>query len=450
MFGLGRRSEMKDIESRTNSCVRDMQEYLEKIKNNLNETIRISQESEKPENNIVNQKEELFLEINKGKDLLEKFKAKIEIKDLNIAHEIALDDFQMGVSECEKIVYSLKNMEIPTSENIEDYFKEYSENYKIAMSSAKLAAGIGLAATGGVALGSTLTIAGLTTTGLVGTSLLGAGAFLGTIGSIAAGPIGWIIGGISLLGFLGSAPSKEEIIEAREKLYEIQDKREEIYKIYMETSTTLGKAEGVIRLSKNFTEMRKRLSSIYQRKLETMESTIEENLRENRIILQEEFRKILNEKLNIFVSYLYENYKNKKKFFCFRRKKTIWRFIEESENIGESFMYIEKYLRLPKEYKNISKNISVILENFSEENIEISSYFQRENSYEIMEDSLKSYLEILVERNLKITSPEAKESIKKVVDFLKLFKEIIKAPMINLEATKLELPQGVQKLIEEN
>lgn len=163
MFGFGRRSEMKEIQSRTESCVRKIERYLEDIKDTLNETIRISKESELPENNIINQKEYLFLDLGKAQEYFNKINAKLKVEGLYIPDEIAIKDLKIGISECEKMVYSLKNMDIPTSENIEDYFREYSENYNTAIASASLAAGVGVLGIGGAALGTSLTLAGFST-----------------------------------------------------------------------------------------------------------------------------------------------------------------------------------------------------------------------------------------------------------------------------------------------
>lgn len=446
MFGFGRRNEMKDIQSSTESCVRNIEGYLRDIKDTLNETIRISKESELPENNIINQKEYLFTNLNKGKEYFEKINAKLKIEELYIPEELAVKDLKIGISECEQMVYSLKNMDIPTSENIEDYFKEYSENYDIAITSASLAAGVGALGLGGAALGTTLTLTGLSTAGIVGSSLIGAGSLLGGIGAIAAGPVGWIIGGISLLGFLGSTPSKEEIAEAREKLYEVQQKRDEIYNVYIEACGNITKARGVISLSKNFTEIRKELSNLFEDKLEILEKLVEKDLEENRIKLKKETEILLNEKLNKVASYLYVNYKDKKKFFCFRRKKTIWNMIENSENIEITFNLLNKYLRLPREYKSIVKKLEKILSSVELDKIEVLPMFNKGNSYSIFQERLNDYTNEIVEKNIRITSPKTKKSIKEVIDLMKLLKNIIITPMININATHLEEIEGLDEI----
>ena len=450
MFGIGRRNEMKSIERKSNSCVRDIENNLRDIMRNLNETIEISKESKLPENNILSQKEQMILDIKKGKEILEKYKGKIRIEGLNIAKELALEDFKVGISECEEMVYSMKNMEVPQSEDIKDYFQEYSDNYEAAMTGAKLAAGVGLAATGGAAVGSSLALAGFATSGIVGTSLLGVGSVLGGIGALAAGPVGWIVGGIGLLGFLGSAPSKEEIADARLELYKMENKRSQIYKKYMETHRVLGKAKGVIKLSKNLTEIRERLTFIFKLKREKMEKLIEDNLKENRIILEEKVKSDINTEINKVASYLYQTYKEKKKFFCFKRKKTIWELIENSENIKESYLYINKYLRLPRKYKNPENKLSFILREINLNEIEIIDNFNKKDSYEIFKDNFKDYSEEKIDKNLKITSLEAKKKIKEVVDFMKLLKNIIITPMINLDATNLEVSEEILKISQSN
>lgn len=450
MFGFGRRSEMKDIEKRTNSSIRTIEDNLRRIKNNLNQTIQISKESELPENNILNQKELIFLDIDRVKIFFEKIRASIKIEGLDIANEIAIDNLEVGISECEQMVYSLKNMEIPTSDNLQDYFKEYSENYKISMASAKLVAGVGVLATGGAALGTGLTLTGLTTAGIVGSSLIGAGSLLGGIAAIASGPVGWIIGGIGLLSFLGSAPSKEEVAEAREELNKVLKKSGEIYDIYIETSKTLAKAEGVISLSKNFTEIRKSLSCIFNNKVVVMEKIVNDNLRENKATLEIELKEYLGDSVNRLQTHLYEMCKNKKKFFCFRRKKTIWNLIENANSAEESLKYMDKYLRLPKIYKKTLKNLSQIMRENDFSEIEISPIFEKNNTYNSLDKYLDAYLNELLLKNLKVTSPEAKREIKEVIDFVKLFKNIIITPMINIEATELNVPSEVISIIEMN
>ena len=106
MFGFGRRSEMKEIQSRTESCVRKIERYLEDIKDTLNETIRIAKESELPENNVINQKEYLFLDLGKAQEYFNKINAKLKVEGLYIPDEIAIKDLKIGISECEKMVYS--------------------------------------------------------------------------------------------------------------------------------------------------------------------------------------------------------------------------------------------------------------------------------------------------------------------------------------------------------
>lgn len=447
MFGFGRRSEMKEIQSRTESCVRKIERYLEDIKDTLNETIRISKESELPENNIINQKEYLFLDLGKAQEYFNKINAKLKVEGLYIPDEIAIKDLKIGISECEKMVYSLKNMDIPTSENIEDYFREYSENYNTAIASASLAAGVGVLGIGGAALGTSLTLAGFSTAGIVGTSLIGAGSLLGGIGVIAAGPIGWIIGGIGLLGFLGSAPSKEEIIEAREQLYEIQKKRDEIYEVYMATLENVAKAKGVIRLSQNFTEIRKELSLLFEDKTNIMKELVDKNLEENKIKLKEELIPIINENINKLLTYLYVNYREKKKFFCFRRKKTIWNMIENAENVEIAFNLLNKYLRVPKEYKNITRDLELLLSSTDLEEIEVLEVFDRKDSYFIFQDRLNNYIQEIIEKNVRITSLEAKEAMKEVIDLMKLLKNIIITPMINIDATELEKVEGLDGVV---
>ena len=432
MFGFGRRSEMKEIQSRTESCVRKIERYLEDIKDTLNETIRIAKESELPENNVINQKEYLFLDLGKAQEYFNKINAKLKVEGLYIPDEIAIKDLKIGISECEKMVYSLKNMDIPTSENIEDYFREYSENYNTAIASASLAAGVGVLGIGGAALG---------------TSLMGAGSLLGGIGAIAAGPIGWIIGGIGLLGFLGSAPSKEEIIEAREQLYEIQKKRDEIYEVYMATLENVAKAKGVIRLSQNFTEIRKELSLLFEDKTNIMRELVDKNLEENKIKLKEELIPIINENINKLLTYLYVNYREKKKFFCFRRKKTIWNMIENAENVEIAFNLLNKYLRVPKEYKNITRDLDLLLSSTDLEEIEVLEVFDRKDSYFIFQDRLNNYIQEIIEKNVRITSLEAKEAMKEVIDLMKLLKNIIITPMINIDATELEKVEGLDDVV---
>ena len=447
MFGFGRRSEMKEIQSRTESCVRKIERYLEDIKDTLNETIRIAKESELPENNVINQKEYLFLDLGKAQEYFNKINAKLKVEGLYIPDEIAIKDLKIGISECEKMVYSLKNMDIPTSENIEDYFREYSENYNTAIASASLAAGVGVLGIGGAALGTSLTLAGFSTAGIVGTSLMGAGSLLGGIGAIAAGPIGWIIGGIGLLGFLGSAPSKEEIIEAREQLYEIQKKRDEIYEVYMATLENVAKAKGVIRLSQNFTEIRKELSLLFEDKTNIMRELVDKNLEENKIKLKEELIPIINENINKLLTYLYVNYREKKKFFCFRRKKTIWNMIENAENVEIVFNLLNKYLRVPKEYKNITRDLDLLLSSTDLEEIEVLEVFDRKDSYFIFQDRLNNYLQEIIEKNVRITSLEAKEAMKEVIDLMKLLKNIIITPMINIDATEFEKVEGLDDVV---
>lgn len=447
MFGFGRRSEMKEIQSRTESCVRKIERYLEDIKDTLNETIRIAKESELPENNVINQKEYLFLDLGKAQEYFNKINAKLKVEGLYIPDEIAIKDLKIGISECEKMVYSLKNMDIPTSENIEDYFREYSENYNTAIASASLVAGVGVLGIGGAALGTSLTLAGFSTAGIVGTSLIGAGSLLGGIGAIAAGPIGWIIGGIGLLGFLGSAPSKEEIIEAREQLYEIQKKRDEIYEVYMATLENVAKAKGVIRLSQNFTEIRKELSLLFEDKTNIMKELVDKNLEENKIKLKEELIPIINENINKLLTYLYVNYREKKKFFCFRRKKTIWNMIENAENVEIAFNLLNKYLRVPKEYKNITRDLDLLLSSTDLEEIEVLEVFDRKDSYFIFQDRLNNYIQEIIEKNVRITSIEAKEAMKEVIDLMKLLKNIIITPMINIDATELEKVEGLDDVV---
>lgn len=453
MFGIGRRKEMKEIQSQTKSYVGNMEGTLRSIKDNLNSTIETAQKSQLPEYNIINQKGILTTHIVELQELLSKYKGKLAVTDLDIAQELAVDDLQMGVSELEQMVYSLKNMEIPTSDNIQDYFAEYEENYKIAMSGASLAAGVGVLATGGVALGSTLTVAGLTTGGIIGTSLLGAGSLLGGIGSIVAGPVGWVVGGIGLLSWVLSAPSKEEIAEAREELEKIQVKYQEIQNVYYETNKTRAKAEAVIRLSQNFTGMRVILSNLFRLNIDSLGNEMEKNMIENRRKLDKELTIELNETLNKVATAIYDTYRNKKRFiYFFKRKKKIWEAIENSKDINEALYLMKKYLRLGRIYKkNINRIWAIIgglkAANYNFDSVEVPEFFNFANSYEVKEQELAEYKKDLIEERLEITSPYAKKKLKEMIDFVKLFKNVIKTPMINVETTSMSKVDGLEDMV---
>ena len=448
MFGFGRRNEMKKIQSETQRYAQNIEMTLENMRDVLNETIEIAHKSKDPEYNVINQKNILGKHIYEIQELLLKYKGNLTVAEANIAHELAVEDMEIGVSEVETMVYSLKNMDIPTSESVSEYFSEYEENYKVAIQGASLAAGVGVLATGGVALGTSLTVAGLTTGGIIGTSLVGAGSLLGGIGAIVSGPVGWIIGGIGLLGWLGSAPTQEEIAEAREKLEEIQMQLRRVDETYYETVATRGKAKAVIKLSKNFTDVRTRLTNLFRININSLENEMEKNIIENRRKLRDQLVFELNDDLNKLVSELYRQYRNKKRLrYFFKRKTKIWEAIENGANINEILFLMEKYLKIPKSYKQCFNNIAMLLVNSDLENIEILDCFNRADSYMIKENELLDYREDLVEANVKIDSPVAKKKIKEMLDFVKLIKNIIVTPMINIETHSLTEVEGLEDMV---
>ena len=215
----------------------------------------------------------------------------------------------------------------------------------------------------------------------------------------------------------------------------------------MATLENVAKAKGVIRLSQNFTEIRKELSLLFEDKTNIMRELVDKNLEENKIKLKEELIPIINENINKLLTYLYVNYREKKKFFCFRRKKTIWNMIENAENVEIAFNLLNKYLRVPKEYKNITRDLDLLLSSTDLEEIEVLEVFDRKDSYFIFQDRLNNYIQEIIEKNVRITSLEAKEAMKEVIDLMKLLKNIIITPMINIDATELEKVEGLDDVV---
>lgn len=73
--------------------------------------------------------------------------------------------------------------------------------------------------------------------------------------------------------------------------------------------------------------------------------------------------------------------------------------------------------------------------------------FDRKDSYFIFQDRLNNYIQEIIEKNVRITSLEAKEAMKEVIDLMKLLKNIIITPMINIDATELEKVEGLDDVV---
>lgn len=121
--------------------------------------------------------------------------------------------------------------------------------------------------------------------------------------------------------------------------------------------------------------------------------------------------------------------------------------IENAENVEIAFNLLNKYLRVPKEYKNITRDLDLLLSSTDLEEIEVLEVFDRKDSYFIFQDRLNNYIQEIIEKNVRITSLEAKEAMKEVIDLMKLLKNIIITPMINIDATELEKVEGLDDVV---
>lgn len=121
--------------------------------------------------------------------------------------------------------------------------------------------------------------------------------------------------------------------------------------------------------------------------------------------------------------------------------------IENAENVEIAFNLLNKYLRVPKEYKNITRDLDLLLSSTDLEEIEVLEVFDRKDSYFIFQDRLNNYIQEIIEKNVRITSLEAKEAMKEVINLMKLLKNIIITPMINIDATELEKVEGLDDVV---
>lgn len=455
-LGFGNRSEMKNIKERSESVGGRIHHSLENLKEELLNILATSKETIKPERNMINLKQDLLLETKESLKLLRQIEAKIDLDMAykNIAKELILDDIQLNFSEIENEIYRLKEIKIPTTQDLQEFFEEYSSNYNETISKSGMA--IGALAIGGGAVGAGVTSVGLgmalsssAIVGAVGTSIMGIGGLVSGAAAILTGPVGWIAGGIGLLGWLGSAPTDEEIMEAREKLSELQRAEAQITDQLYSARKMTTKIKAVLRLTDNFFEMKEVLEIGLEKKVSEIIEDGTKNLEENKIKLIELRKFEYNIILNKAIDDIYIKNKYRKKLFCFKRKATVHNIIESTTSMEDAIKYILKYLSLSREEKNILKKLYLIIENYK--NIDIIStvknqYFNFSDSYKLLEEHLKND----VDSNVKIDSPKVINNLKKLVTMVKLIKNILETPMLNITKDSMEYEDEIINIATES
>lgn len=454
-LGFGNRSEMKDIKERSERAGRRINNSLENLKQELLDMLILSKETIKPERNMLNLKQDLLIETKENLKLLRQIEAKIELDMVHedIAKELVLDDIQLRFSEIENEIYRLKETKIPTAQDLEEFFKEYSSNYNETISKSGMA--IGALAIGGGAVGAGITSVGLgmalsssAIAGAVGTSIMGIGGLVSGVATLVTGPVGWIAGGIGLLSWLGSAPTDEEIAEAREGLKELQETENQIYDQLYSAREMITKIKVILKLTDNFFEVKELLEIGLEK---TVSNVIEEgtkNLGENKIKLLEVMKEEYNNILNKAVEDIYIKNRERKKLFCFKRKATVQNIIENAKSITDAIEYISKYLSLPKEDKKALTKLYTIIENYRNIEMEFSKknqYFNFSDSYKVVEYYLKND----VDESVKIDSLEVINGLKKLIMMVKLIKNILETPMLNITENRMEYEAEIINITKE-
>lgn len=363
------------------------------LKNLISEILKNSQSIKKPEENIYNLKQDIFIELkeklNMINEVLDKFEDDIRINE--IRSEISIENISINISTIYNELEKIKDISIQKIDNIEDFFKEYNRNYE---------------------------------------------KIIGTY------PGNYLLKSIEEKYFITKVDKNFITLdenENRKKLLDIEKFYYELVDLVKYFENINLKFKNFLELTKAFLEQKELLEIAIEKVTEEIYETAMKELEEKRekflIEKQEEYNDILNK----LVGEIYLKNKDRKNLLILKSKKRVQTEIEESTNLEKVIEKILIYLNVTSKEKELLEKPELLLKEKVNGEITI---FKFRTSYKI----LKHFLDEEVEKKVKLNSKFLKNSIQEFVEDFKLAKKILIEEVINLKENRIEFFYDIRKI----
>lgn len=363
------------------------------LKNLISEILKNSQSIKKPEENIYNLKQDIFIELkeklNMINEVLDKFEDDIRINE--IRSEISIENISINISSIYNELEKIKDISIQKIDNIEDFFKEYNRNYE---------------------------------------------KIIGTY------PGNYLLKSIEEKYFITKVDKNFVTLdenENRKKLLDIEKFYYELVDLVKYFENINLKFKNFLELTKAFLEQKELLEIAIEKVTEEIYETAMKELEEKRekflIEKQEEYNDILNK----LVGEIYLKNKDRKNLLILKSKKRVQTEIEESTNLEKVIEKILIYLNVTSKEKELLEKPELLLKEKVNGEITI---FKFRTSYKI----LKHFLDEEIEKKVKLNSKFLKNSIQEFVEDFKLAKKILIEEVINLKENRIEFFYDIRKI----
>ena len=363
------------------------------LKNLISEILKNSQSIKKPEENIYNLKQDIFIELkeklNMINEVLDKFEDDIRINE--IRSEISIENISINISTIYNELEKIKDISIQKIDNIEDFFKEYNRNYE---------------------------------------------KIIGTY------PGNYLLKSIEEKYFITKVDKNFVTLdenENRKKLLDIEKFYYELVDLVKYFENINLKFKNFLELTKAFLEQKELLEIAIEKVTEEIYEIAMKELEEKRekflIEKQEEYNDILNK----LVAEIYLKNKDRKNLLILKSKKRVQTEIEESTNLEKVIEKILIYLNVTSKEKELLEKPELLLKEKVNGEITI---FKFRTSYKI----LKHFLDEEIEKKVKLNSKFLKNSIQEFVEDFKLAKKILIEEVINLKENRIEFFYDIRKI----
>ena len=363
------------------------------LKNLISEILKNSQSIKKPEENIYNLKQDIFIELkeklNMINEVLDKFEDDIRINE--IRSEISIENISINISTIYNELEKIKDISIQKIDNIEDFFKEYNRNYE---------------------------------------------KIIGTY------PGNYLLKSIEEKYFITKVDKNFVTLdenENRKKLLDIEKFYYELVDLVKYFENINLKFKNFLELTKTFLEQKELLEIAIEKVTEEIYEIAMKELEEKRekflIEKQEEYNDILNK----LVGEIYLKNKDRKNLLILKSKKRVQTEIEESTNLEKVIEKILIYLNVTSKEKELLEKPELLLKEKVNGEITI---FKFRTSYKI----LKHFLDEEIEKKVKLNSKFLKNSIQEFVEDFKLAKKILIEEVINLKENRIEFFYDIRKI----
>lgn len=363
------------------------------LKNLISEILKNSQSIKKPEENIYNLKQDIFIELkeklNMINEVLDKFEDDIRINE--IRSEISIENISINISTIYNELEKIKDISIQKIDNIEDFFKEYNRNYE---------------------------------------------KIIGTY------PGNYLLKSIEEKYFITKVDKNFVTLdenENRKKLLDIEKFYYELVDLVKYFENINLKFKNFLELTKAFLEQKELLEIAIEKVTEEIYEIAMKELEEKRekflIEKQEEYNDILNK----LVGEIYLKNKDRKNLLILKSKKRVQTEIEESTNLEKVIEKILIYLNVTSKEKELLEKPELLLKEKVNGEITI---FKFRTSYKI----LKHFLDEEIEKKVKLNSKFLKNSIQEFVEDFKLAKKILIEEVINLKENRIEFFYDIRKI----